>query len=116
MRVQRENVRDVLVRPHHDEGAAVPVDAAQVEDVDARVGAERLLVVDELERALAGEEDPGQARDGELAVPLLEDRARLTTMCGISETSSSTSSMGPVRTIELGSSGSGRQKVTSLPW
>ena len=41
-------------------------------------------------------------------------RAWLTITCGNSESPSSVSSTRPVRVIRVGSSGSGRQKVTSL--
>src|SRR3989442_15112552 len=51
--VQREHVRDVLVRADDDDAARVAVDASQLEDVaDVRVGAEHLLVVGQAEPAL----------------------------------------------------------------
>ena len=56
----------VLVGADDDHAAAVAVDAAQVEDVvGARGGAEGLLVVEEAERALPGQQDRRQVVDGE---------------------------------------------------
>ena len=51
MRVEWENVRDVLVRADDDHAPALAVQPAQVEDVGVGVGAEELLVVDEAEPA-----------------------------------------------------------------
>lgn len=70
--VEREHVRDVLVRPHDHESPLLPVQATQLEDVGGRVGAEDLLVIDEPERSLARQQDRRQVRDGDVAMPLLE--------------------------------------------
>ena len=76
MLVQREHVGDVLVGAHDDDAARLAVHATQVEDVSgARVGAERLLVVDQAEPALAGQQDGRQLVDGQVTVALLEDGA-----------------------------------------
>src|SRR5947199_3722 len=47
MAVKRKHMRDILVRPHHDHAAFVPIDAAHRKDVVAalEIGAEHLFVV-----------------------------------------------------------------------
>ena len=79
VRVQRQHVRDVLVRTDDDHRTLRAVDAAQIEDVGAvlEVGAIGLLVVDEPEASLARQQDGRQFLDLELAVSLLEDRANV---------------------------------------
>ena len=77
VRIERQHVRDVLVRTNDDHRPRLAVDAAQIEDVGAvlEIGRERLLVVDQPEPALARQQKRRQLLDLEVAMPLLEDRA-----------------------------------------
>ena len=76
MAIEREDMRDILVRPHHDHAAFVPIDAAHRKDVVAafQVGAEHLLVVAKPVTSFRREQERGHGCDGELRMRLLEHR------------------------------------------
>jgi len=73
--VQREHGGDVLVGPDDDHAAGVAVDGSRVEQVVGRVRAERLLVVDQAELALRGQQNCRHRVDGQVTMSLLEDGA-----------------------------------------
>src|SRR5438876_9795861 len=54
MAVERENMRDILIRPNHDHAARFSIDAAQREDVviACEIGAEHLFVIAKTETSL----------------------------------------------------------------
>src|SRR5437868_4156696 len=78
MAIERENMRDILVRPHHDH-AAVPFDAAHRKDVVTalEIGAEHLFVVAKSVTSFGGEKERGHRLNGELRMRLLEHRAHI---------------------------------------
>jgi hypothetical protein len=66
----------VLIGPHDDQGTSLPVDTTQVENIvlGLRVGAEDLLVVDEIELPFARQEDRRHDVDRQFPMRLLADR------------------------------------------
>src|SRR5882757_4456878 len=75
MRVEWENMRDVLVRSHDDHATPVAIDAPHVENVLAalKIRAEHLFVVTKPIAALPGQKEGRHGLDGELEMALLED-------------------------------------------
>ena len=75
MGIERQDVRDKLVRPHHHHAASVSIDTAHIKNVVAafQVGAEHFLVVAQLVAALSGQQQWWHRLDREVAMPLLED-------------------------------------------
>jgi hypothetical protein len=77
MTIERQHMRDILIRPHHDHAAFAPIDAAHRKDVAAalEIRAEHLLVVAESGASFRREQERGHRLDGEFAMRLLEHRA-----------------------------------------
>ena len=75
MGVERENMRDVLVRPHDDHAPPRSIDAPHVENVVAvlQVGAEHLLIVTEPVTAFARQKERGHGLDRKFAMALLKN-------------------------------------------
>src|SRR5271166_6404458 len=73
--IERENMRNVLIRSHDDHAAAVSIDAPQVENVVAafQVRAEHLFIIDKPIAALSRQQERGHRFDRKLAMALLED-------------------------------------------
>src|SRR5207248_10760034 len=79
MAIERENMRDILVRPHHDHAAGFPFDAAHRKNVVTalEVGAEHLFVIAKSVASFRREKERGHRLDGELRMRLLEHRAHI---------------------------------------
>ena len=77
MAIERQHMRDILIRPHHDHAAFVPIDAADRKDVVTalEVGAEHLFVVAKPVTSFRREKERGHRLDGELRMRLLEHGA-----------------------------------------
>src|SRR4051794_1435949 len=75
MRIERENVRDVLVRPHDNHAAPVTIDSPHVENVMAalQVRTEHFFIVMKSIPALPGQKERGHGLNGKGAMALLED-------------------------------------------
>ena len=73
--IERENMRDVLVRSHDNHATPVSIDAPHVENVMAalQVRAEHLFAVTKPVMALPGQKERGHGLDGKLKMALLED-------------------------------------------
>src|SRR5690606_29929325 len=72
---QRQDLRDILVRPHDDDAAILAVDATQIEDVMPifAIGAENLFVVKQAVAAFGRPQERWQALLVERRRALLED-------------------------------------------
>ena len=75
MRIEWENMRDVLVRSHDNHATPVSIDTPHVENVMAalKVRAEHLFVVTKPVTALPGQKEGRHGHDGKLEMALLED-------------------------------------------
>ena len=79
IRIERQNMRDELVRPHDHHAAVLAIDAAHGEDVMSalQVGAEHLFVIAQTVAAFPRQEKVRHSLDRNLAVPLLKHRTQI---------------------------------------
>ena len=78
--IQRQHVRNVLIRTHNDQCAVFTVDAAEVKNIRAvlQIGAEGFFVVDQPETALARQQYGGQFIDPEFTMAWKMARTSMT--------------------------------------
>ena len=75
--IEREDMRDVLIRPHDDHAPCLPIDAAHCKDVVTALDicAKHLLVIAEVVTPLSGQKQRRHGLDGKFMMSLLEHRA-----------------------------------------
>ena len=77
--IERQNLCNVLIGPHHDHAAGLSINAAHTENVVSalQVRTKHLLVVVQAVTAFAREQHRRHILNGELAMILLEHRAQV---------------------------------------
>ena len=75
--IEREQVRHILIRPHHDHASHLAIDATHGEDVVTalQIRAEHLFIVSQAVASFVRQQESGHRLKRELAMGLLEDGA-----------------------------------------